>query len=548
MASSPGVERTTAKRKTQLGPIQLRVLVINSEDLSSPPLLCLACSVRLRNSCCPSYTRSGTADQPIASMPSPPPPAPSTTPKFFVLFPAQPPTQASTSAAASASTAASASSSASAAAPAFQLREHKKRKFHVKSRSGCIHCKRKRVKSKPVISKQCDETHPICKRCQRNNTPCVYDTEPNSIQRRRLQNEGFADPLAQPEYRSELSTQYASPPGATTIDMLLNHFTQNYLYITECSWMMPPWTAWLERPYLCTVTLAIAACHLRYHVARPKAHVLAECHLKDVSVHSFTRALSECQVTNDTDVTVTDTPGGAEALVGTALTIHMLAFALVDDVDPSACWAFSSDPDRLKWLEFQLGVKPFINGLNTSKLDARMAQMIDFVNDRGLNLTKDGGLGVTDIPDRWQWLMQLQQGDSFSPDVLAAPLRALAEMRETEADFMNIYIYMQFVGKLSLDFIQLLLNNDQRALWIFAYWLGMLGRYGYWWMRARIERDYYGILLFLQSTVRWHSADQADEEEDDEWESLMIELNNLDEEWGGVVRKQGQGRVTEVQE
>lgn len=53
----------------------------------------------------------------------------------------------------------------------------------------------------------------------------------------------------------------------------------------------------------------------------------------------------------------------------------------------------------------------------------------------------------------------------------------------------------------------------------------MLGRYGYWWMRERIERDYYGTMQFLQSTV-W--SDHQDE--DDDWEDLMIELSNLDEE------------------
>lgn len=41
-----------------------------------------------------------------------------------------------------------------------------KRKFHKKSRNGCTTCKRRRVK--------CDETKPICARCERMGIECVY--------------------------------------------------------------------------------------------------------------------------------------------------------------------------------------------------------------------------------------------------------------------------------------------------------------------------------------------------------------------------------------
>ncbi|KAG7196190.1 uncharacterized protein KQ657_000202 [Scheffersomyces spartinae] len=44
-----------------------------------------------------------------------------------------------------------------------------KRKFHLKSRSGCSTCKKRRVK--------CDETKPICKRCEKTKIACGYTTE-----------------------------------------------------------------------------------------------------------------------------------------------------------------------------------------------------------------------------------------------------------------------------------------------------------------------------------------------------------------------------------
>lgn len=41
-----------------------------------------------------------------------------------------------------------------------------KRKFHLKSKNGCLTCKRRRIK--------CDETKPICKKCQNMNLECGY--------------------------------------------------------------------------------------------------------------------------------------------------------------------------------------------------------------------------------------------------------------------------------------------------------------------------------------------------------------------------------------
>ncbi|SMN20894.1 similar to Saccharomyces cerevisiae YDR213W UPC2 Sterol regulatory element binding protein, induces transcription of sterol biosynthetic genes and of DAN/TIR gene products [Maudiozyma saulgeensis] len=56
-----------------------------------------------------------------------------------------------------------------------------KRKFHNKSKNGCLNCKRRRVK--------CDEGKPFCKKCNNMNLDCVYkpleidENDPNRISR-----------------------------------------------------------------------------------------------------------------------------------------------------------------------------------------------------------------------------------------------------------------------------------------------------------------------------------------------------------------------------
>ena len=46
-----------------------------------------------------------------------------------------------------------------------------KRKFHQKSRNGCLTCKKRRVK--------CDEQRPVCQKCQHMNLTCGYATNGN---------------------------------------------------------------------------------------------------------------------------------------------------------------------------------------------------------------------------------------------------------------------------------------------------------------------------------------------------------------------------------
>ncbi|KAH7239511.1 hypothetical protein BKA59DRAFT_484627 [Fusarium tricinctum] len=44
------------------------------------------------------------------------------------------------------------------------------RRAHRKSRLGCQHCKKRKIK--------CDETWPVCRNCIRNNATCIYQPHP----------------------------------------------------------------------------------------------------------------------------------------------------------------------------------------------------------------------------------------------------------------------------------------------------------------------------------------------------------------------------------
>ncbi len=81
------------------------------------------------------------------------------------------------------------------------------------------------------------------------------------------------------------------------------------------------------------------------------------------------------------------------------------------------------------------------------------------------------------------------------------PVQALAELRLLEPDCHGSFAYMGLVGKLDDGFRDLLLERDPRALWIFGYWLGLLGRLKIWWCDRRVERDRAAVLCFLQDNL-----------------------------------------------
>ncbi|KAF7557101.1 hypothetical protein G7Z17_g968 [Cylindrodendrum hubeiense] len=400
------------------------------------------------------------------------------------------------------------------------IREHKKRKFHVKSRSGCLCCKRKRVK--------CDETRPVCKRCARSNRSCFYEFD-RRLERDWVQDQGLNSPLAQPVYRPTIPAACVSPRGATPVDSLLHHYYQNYEAISG-GICLPVWSLPGEHGYLLAAVLAVSACHLRHHAAHPREHEIAECHQQRVALEGFQAALLQ-RVDQER----------SDAMLTTAMFLNLMAFAFVDDARVSASWVFGSDRARLGWLSLQLGLKPLL--MATARFrDASALQPMFEASGTGWQTLSSADLGFTSIPSRWTGLLRPCTADRLGPGILREPLRALAESRLTAAEPCNIFIYLQFVGKLGPEFVELLHHQDDRALWAFGYWLGLLGRFRLWWLRRRVERDFGAIAMHLRRRLK-QKGDKGDEGAGDwnvgeakMWENLIDDLEGLERDWGDAMR------------
>ena len=87
---------------------------------------------------------------------------------------------------------------------------------------------------------------------------------------------------------------------------------------------------------------------------------------------------------------------------------------------------------------------------------------------------------------------------SDSDRLFRGPLRVLAELRALEPSRRNLLRYFQFMGHLQPEFRLLLHYRDERALWAFGMWLGLVCRFrGVWWTERRARRDFLAIRSWL---------------------------------------------------
>jgi hypothetical protein len=274
--------------------------------------------------------------------------------------------------------------------------------------------------------------------------------------------------------------------------------------------------------------LAITACHLRHVSPGLLQHRIAEHFQQSLALQDYQRAL--------------DTPreklgqSGVNALLLSAVLLNMLAFALPesetgDEPDPSTSWVFSQQENRLGWLALQVGLRPLIRSM-----EAYLDKTISFLSPVFFGTAEEekwafvrvarGLYSLEDVPEAWIKIFDLEGPGTgcnveTTADILRLPVAILAQLRDVEPVRLNVFKNIQFLGKVHLEFRALLYERDERALWLFGYWLGLLRRYrGIWWCEKRVKRDYKAIRMWLEQ-LRLTERPGA---EGEMWRGLMKEL------------------------
>jgi hypothetical protein len=204
----------------------------------------------------------------------------------------------------------------------------------------------------------------------------------------------------------------------------------------------------------------------------------------------------------------------------TSIFLNMLSFSILDEYEISDSWVFSKDDDRLDWFSLNMGLKPLLLATSEFRQDSLLRWMYDASDDEEHKFHGEGW-ALDSVPSPWLKLCGLT--DDSTPDhVFYEPVRILAEIKRLEPTLDSIFLYLGFFGKLDIEFRTLLVNQDERAMWIIGLWLGLLCRYDFWWQRRRTRCDYSAIKLWLKGHIITgsHRGEEAQM-----WTELMRDLD-----------------------
>lgn len=282
--------------------------------------------------------------------------------------------------------------------------------------------------------------------------------------------------------------------------------------------------------------LAVSACHLRHVLPDSSTPRIAEHFHLSLALRDYQRALRTSLEDVDRDRT--------DVLLMTAMLLNTSSFALPSTEDPGVghepdvgkSWVFNPSQVSLGWLSMQMGLKPLLIATNRWQHQSAFRPAFEgFKYDKGVSPKK--GLSYYRLPITWSRFLGLNtdEGSGLSLESRVAqhrertdnehafrePAALLDGLRHLEPTPGNIYRYLQFLGKLNLDFRVRLLQRDKRALWLFGYWLGLMHRYTWlWWCDRRARRDFEAIVMWLEQTC----ARQGQSEEDKIRRQAMAEL------------------------
>lgn len=181
--------------------------------------------------------------------------------------------------------------------------------------------------------------------------------------------------------------------------------------------------------------------------------------------------------------------------------LNLLAFSTVDGSDDESVarsWVFSDSPDRLSWFALQLGYKPLLLATRPWHGDGSILHWMFDASDDDQHTYHGGPRHLHRVPAHWLRLCDLTPEDDSGESIFYEPLRLLAEVKNLEPVAANYFLYLSPMGGFDLEFRDLLQANDERAMWVFGYWLGLSARFDHWWVRNMVRRDGRAIKLWLE--------------------------------------------------
>ncbi|KAE8369198.1 hypothetical protein BDV27DRAFT_141401 [Aspergillus caelatus] len=393
------------------------------------------------------------------------------------------------------------------------------RKTHSKSRNGCSTCKRNRVK--------CNEARPLCGRCSKRQSVCVYEEKPSPEHRDEvaLQEIVFCDPSlenraehAHLEWRLESGLTYSlinnilnydSPhPRATNTPATAmtpsTHLTQHLAQCIDTSFQSYPGCRLFHRFVLPNCAATPALMHgLLALSARQLQHLQPSCRLHERAYLFHTQVAT--RLLNEELAQATIAAKKLDFIFATCLLINMISFATNETI-PSNSWLFMSDSasidNALNWFMVQQGMGYLSKILNrnpngsvwNTELDADTSCNPLFVISDDLPSYPDVEL----IPQTLAEICCITADCTPDNNPYYTPLVLLSRaFRIKSLGFGNLNSYLSFGPHVPQSYRLLLRQKDERALLLFMLWLMLFEEETCWWIGARTRNEYAAVSWLL---------------------------------------------------
>ncbi|KAE8143736.1 hypothetical protein BDV38DRAFT_266891 [Aspergillus pseudotamarii] len=393
------------------------------------------------------------------------------------------------------------------------------RKTHNKSRNGCSTCKRNRVK--------CDEARPLCGRCSKRQSICVYE-EKLSPERRGevgLQEIVLCDPSLGNRGEHE-RLEWRIEPGLTysLINNILNHgsphsrgtnipatamtpsthLTQHLAQCIDTSFQSYPGCRLFHRFVLPNCAATPALMHgLLALSARQLQHLQPSCRLHERAYLFHTQVAT--RLLNEELAQATIAAKKLDFIFATCLLINMISFAANETI-PSNSWLFMSDStsidNALNWFMVQQGMGYLSKILNcnpngsvwNTELDADTSCNPLFgISD---DLPSDSDLAL--IPQTLAEICCITAGSTPGDNPYYTPLVLLSRaFRIKSLGLGNLNSYLSFGPHVPQSYRLLLRQKDERALLLFMLWLMLFEEETCWWIKPRTGNEYAAVSWLL---------------------------------------------------
>ncbi|KAM6522986.1 hypothetical protein FALCPG4_012592 [Fusarium falciforme] len=370
------------------------------------------------------------------------------------------------------------------------IEEPRSRRWHQKSRAGCIPCKRRRIK--------CDENQPICNNCVKREIPCEYfkgryfKGSPKMILRRgQRQDCDFTSPSSSTLPNAPIlpsgivpSQHLFSAGDLTPAERLLKlRLFHHYLEMTTGSTEIQlRWAFWIaevavESPHAMDALLGLSACHLSRRTESDET-------LDEASHRYMARAIRSQR--NHVQLGFDEKNAPSIAATGTLISFYSnvnRAELAPDDTFQVPLHWFSS---------FQMGI-PLLFQAQRFIHDSKFR-----MHFRGLTVLRDGM--TQDIPNEFQFLLEYPGAENSVDEASFSAYRQTLNLLSCISSDLKHATPLLFFAVAPSHFVDLVAAKDPRALAILGYFFMIVKKCGqFWWIDGVPEQEFARIMAMLPS-------------------------------------------------